>query len=98
LSSNYRNLTTVNTLVHREIPQSWIFVDYGKDNNLTYPSGKILKLFCKIMRSMSIHASKPKIELSQYFHRVGKLRFKKSPKSTFNCSIVEISSTFIRKH
>jgi nicotinic acid mononucleotide adenylyltransferase len=60
---------TVNTLVHLEekYPNHEFSLIMGKDN-LSLSSGKILKLFCKIMRSMSIHASKPKIEQAKYFH------------------------------
>jgi nicotinate-nucleotide adenylyltransferase len=56
----------------------------GKDNNLTYPSGKILEV---ILQNHAIYVY-PRIEakdqLSQYFHRVGSSDLKKSPKSTFN--------------
>jgi nicotinate-nucleotide adenylyltransferase len=77
---------TVNTLVHLEekYPNHEFSLIMGKDNLTSLSKWKILKLFCKIMRSMSIHASKPRSNSRSTFIRVGKLRFKKSPKSTFN--------------
>jgi nicotinate-nucleotide adenylyltransferase len=60
---------TVNTLVHLEekYPNHEFSLIMGKDNLTSLSKWKILKLFCKIMRSMSIHAS-AKIEQPKYFH------------------------------